>query len=200
MPIFQNFPDFITQFKACFCDPDPQGTAERELARISMGKEIAKQYVNNFRQYQTQSGYNDIRLIELFRYGLPSWLGTRISLLDTPLTTLLQWQEKAIQFNRQRRMDQAVKQDIQNPQGHRQPPHPNPSSTLNRPSPTVNLPPRVNYPIFHLPSPSNVSAQPRPSTTGPMDIDQNQQSSIKCYNCGVAGHIARQCPRTREQV
>ena len=56
-PIFQNFPDFITQFKACFCDPDPQGTAQRELARISMGKETAEQYVNDFRQYQTSSGY-----------------------------------------------------------------------------------------------------------------------------------------------
>ena len=59
----------------------------------------AKQYVNDFRQYQTQSGYNDVRLIKLFRYGLPSWLRTQISLLDTPLTTLLQWQEKAIQFD-----------------------------------------------------------------------------------------------------
>ena len=99
MPIFQNFPDFITQFKACFCNPDPQGMAQRELARISMGKDTAEQYVNDFRQYQTQSGYNDIRLIELFHYGLPSWLRTHISLLDTPLTTLLQWQEKAIQFD-----------------------------------------------------------------------------------------------------
>ena len=59
-PIFQNFPDFVTQFKACFCDPDPQGTAQKELARISMGKETAEQYVNNFRQYQTSSGYNDV--------------------------------------------------------------------------------------------------------------------------------------------
>ena len=118
MPIFQNFPDFVNQFKACFCDPDLQGTAQRELARISMGKEITEQYVNDFRQYQTQSGYNDIWLIELFRYGLPSWLRTRISLLNTPLTTLLQWQEKAIQFDRQKRMDQAIKQDIQARQGH----------------------------------------------------------------------------------
>ena len=38
-PIFQNFPDFINQFKACFCDPNPQGTVQRELARVSMGKE-----------------------------------------------------------------------------------------------------------------------------------------------------------------
>ena len=73
-PIFQNFPDFITQFKACFCNPNPQGTAQRELARISMGKEMAEQYVNDFRQYQMLSGYNDVRLIELFRYRLPSWL------------------------------------------------------------------------------------------------------------------------------
>ena len=140
-PIFQNFPDFVTQFKACFCDPDPQGTAQRELARISMGKETAEQYVNDFRQYQTSSGYNDVRLIELFRYRLPSWLRMRISLLDTPLTTLLQWQEKAIQFDRQKWMDQAVEQDIQSRQGHRQSPCPTPSSTPNRPSPTVNLPP-----------------------------------------------------------
>ena len=113
MPIFQNFPDFVNQFKACFCDPDPQGTVQRELARISMGKETAEQYINNFRQYQTWSGYNNVRLIELFRYGLPSWLRTRISLLNTPLTTFLQWQEKAIQFDRQKKMDQAVEQDIQ---------------------------------------------------------------------------------------
>ena len=199
-PIFQNFSDFINQFKACFCDPDPQGMAQRELARVSMGKETAEQYVNDFRQYQTQSRYNNVRLIELFWYRLPSWLQTRISLLDTPLTTLLQWQEKVIQFDRQRRMDQAIKQDIQSRQGHWQPPRPNPSSTLNQPSPTVNLPPWVNYPVFRQMPPNNVPAQPRPSTTGPMDIDWNKQSSIKCYNCGVAGHITRQCLRTREQV
>ena len=113
-PIFQNLPNFINQFKACFCNPNPQGTVQRELARVSMGKETTKQYINNFRQYQTQSGYNDVQLVELFCYGLPSWLRTRISLLNTPLITLLQWQEKAIQFDRQKRMDQAVKQDIQN--------------------------------------------------------------------------------------
>ena len=73
-PIFRNFPNFVNQFKACFCNPDPQGTVQRELARISIGKETAEQYINDFRQYQTQSGYNDVRLIELFRYGLPSWL------------------------------------------------------------------------------------------------------------------------------
>ena len=73
-PIFQNFPNFINQFKTCFCDPDPQGTAQRELARISMGKETAEQYVNDFRQYQAQSGYNDVWLIKLFQYGLSSWL------------------------------------------------------------------------------------------------------------------------------
>ena len=83
-----------------------------------MGKETAEQYINDFRQYQTQSGYNDVQLIELFRYGLPSQLQTRISLLDTPLTTLTQWQENAIQFDRQKRMDQAVEQDIQAQQGH----------------------------------------------------------------------------------
>ena len=164
-----------------------------------MGKETAEQYVNDFRQYQTSSGYNDVRLIELFRYGLPSWLRTRISLLDTPLTTLLQWQEKAIQFDRQKRMDQAVEQDIQARQGHRQPPRPTTSPTPNRPPPTVNLPPRNPYPVFRPPPPNNVSAQPRPGTTGPMDIDRNR-SSIKCYNCGVAGHIARQCPRARERA
>ena len=97
-------------------------------------------------------------------------------------------------------MDQAVEQDIQARQGHRQPPRPNTSSTPNQPSPTVNLPPRVNYLVFRPPPPSNVSAQPRPGTTGPMDIDRNKQSSIKCYNCGVAGHVVRQCPRTRERA
>ena len=117
-PIFQNFPDFANQFKACFCNTNPQGTVQRELARVSMGKETTKQYINDFRQYQTQSGYNDVQLVKLFHYRLPSWLRTRISLLDTPLTTLLQWQEKAIQFDRQKRMDQAVEQDIQNQQGH----------------------------------------------------------------------------------
>ena len=73
-PIFQNFPNFVNQFKACICDPDPQGTAQRKLARVSIGKETAEQYVNNFRQYQAQSGYNDVWLIELFHYGLPSSL------------------------------------------------------------------------------------------------------------------------------
>ena len=51
-PIFQNFPDFVNQFKACFCDPDPQGMAQRELARVSMGKDTAEQYVDMPRMQQ----------------------------------------------------------------------------------------------------------------------------------------------------
>ena len=64
----------LADWEACVCDPDPQGMAQRELARVSMGKETAEQYINDFRQYQTQSGYNDVKLVKLFHYGLPSWL------------------------------------------------------------------------------------------------------------------------------
>ena len=125
-------------------------------------------------------------------------------MLDTPLTTLVQWQEKAIQFDRQKRMDQAVEQDIQARQGNRPNPRPSPPTPTNRPSPTVNLPryptPRPNYPNLSAPRyqpPANVTTQPRPGTTGPMDVERNKQP-IRCYGCGQLGHMQKNCPRPAE--
>ena len=95
-PPFVNFNDFVNQFSWTFCDPNPQGTAQRKITSLSMSNGMAEVYVTNFHQYEAWSGYNDVWLIKVFRQGLPPWLHHHIALLDTPLITLTQWQDKVI--------------------------------------------------------------------------------------------------------
>ncbi|KIJ34503.1 hypothetical protein M422DRAFT_233468 [Sphaerobolus stellatus SS14] len=78
---------FTKEFKDSFGDPDPAGTAGREMDLLKQGTHTADEYVASFNELKNDTGYNDAALVDKFEKGLNSALVNKIySLPDMPTT------------------------------------------------------------------------------------------------------------------
>ena len=180
-----------------------------------MGTDLAELYVQDFRRYEDVSGHNDLTLLTLFRRGLAKRVRSRINNMDTVPTTLRDWQDKAIQYDRQQRIEWRQEREART---HHSTKKPEPSSQ----TPRVNLPqktivPRPPYgqqgfprfprerfteqrppPYQYPPSTSGPSRPPPPPPRrdDAMDVDRARSQGL-CFKCGKHGHIARNCPDRR---
>ena len=214
-PPFSSFPNFLEEFRARFCDPDPSATARTKMEYIAMNNNTAEQFVQDFKKYQRLSGHNDVMLMEMFEKGLHPRLAQRITDLENPPKTLKKWQDKAIQFDCQWRNGQARRKEAR---VHHQAHHPAaPRSSTAPTTPRVNLPapkaqwrppqPRqqwMNQPPRYTGNAGYIPRnQPPPRPTAPpprdpnaMDIDRARAQGL-CFKCGKRGHISRDCPDNR---
>ncbi|KIJ53900.1 hypothetical protein M422DRAFT_25609 [Sphaerobolus stellatus SS14] len=61
---------FTKEFKDSFGDPDPAGTARREMDLLKQGTHTADEYVASFSELKNDTGYNDAALVDKFEKGL----------------------------------------------------------------------------------------------------------------------------------
>lgn len=167
---FVDWDDFKTQFQANFADPAPESTARNKMDRIKQGVRSADEFVAEFRELATQTGYNDAAHVEKFEKGLNAGLVDKIYALPEMPVTLLEWYHWAMKLDRQWRQREARKKAT--------PSTFNPQQSLN-------------------PKPLPPAPKSNPDVV-PMDVDSGQNRrfqplSVTCYKCRKPGHIARNC-------
>ena len=68
--MLNNFEEFIGEFKACFGDTDNVRTTINKIRRLRQGDRPTSAYVLDFHPLAADIPWDDIALMEKFRYGL----------------------------------------------------------------------------------------------------------------------------------
>jgi hypothetical protein len=65
---------FVATLKEQFADPEQGDTTCTKLKELQQGKQTADDFVVAFEQYERESGYDEVTLIERFEEGLSQGL------------------------------------------------------------------------------------------------------------------------------
>src|SRR5258707_2830107 len=158
-----------------FGDPNPRATAQRQIEALKQAQKPAEEFVTEFQNLALDTGYDDEALINKFKHGLNRPLLVECYRRSPLPTTLKEWQDTAINADRNyREMTMWT-------QGGR----------------TQGYTPRAN-----TSTPSFSAAVPTPTPPrdpNAMDVDRTRtRRPFVCYNCNGEGHMARDCKQPKK--
>lgn len=180
---YQSWVEFEAAFRTRFADPNPGETARQKMFSLRQAGRSADVYVSEFEDLALKSEYDEVALLEKFRFGLDDWLRTQVWNAPTMPTTLAGWKEKAKLYQLQHDTAAAQKAMIAM---HRPPP------AANRPA----IPPRpFRAPVaVTVPTTAPVSATRVEPAVVPMDLSRSTRSFAgKCWEC-QGPHLVADCP------
>jgi len=193
--------ELFTKIRQEFGEFDEKSRKVDKLRALEQGGKTVDEYVQEFRRAARGSGYEERALVEEFKRGLNGAIRRRLAEAETPPTTITQWQERAVQLDRnirQSRVEERVlgkggnaarpaMENAQQPEG--QWPSWN-NGTFRR-----GWVPRGGWQSQRGPMPRLTGEERGP---GAMAVDRGQGvGSRRCFNCGGFGHMAQNCTTGR---
>lgn len=196
--ILESFPTydaFRNELLQSFGDPNEKRTAERELTALRQTGTCGS-YTTDFLCISSVLGWNDEALRSHYRRGLKPEIQDQLVFRDTG-TTLRELTEVAKVID-----GHVFTRKLEKSQSERVAFNPNRNYTTHRPVRTN----REYIPIVR----TNVPTPARGGGAIPMEIDatsqryqpmsdkkKEQMKSGKCFNCDGTGHLARECPKSK---
>lgn len=184
---FMDWEDFAEEFRAHFFPVDSEASAVNTLESAGYyqkGRNV-DDYLDEFRNLITESGYSDPKVIVVkFRRGLNPSIQNAIATMTTGRPSDVDYEGW---YQAARRIDQArAANDAFQANSRSEPPKPKPLPTrpflpLTTPTPTA-------------PSPRS---NPTPGNPVPMEIDASRKTTPlppTCFRCRKPGHIKSECP------
>ena len=206
-----NWAAFIAKVEAIFGDPDPSGTARKEMRELKQAdKETVEQFYHRFREVATRSASSEADLFMEFKSKIRPFIAVRVAGHTPEPDTLQTWAAKAIAIDKQLATSPAnialrnqrqgggvggtsqsnvSRVRFQSGQGG-----PRVSFTPPSTSSTYTQPPSISRGF-----PPSISQATRPSGPGPSVSSQStaRMRTITCWFCKQTGHISSQCPNRK---
>jgi len=175
-----NFPkidDFLKKVLGDFKQEDETRSATNQLERLQQGKGTAEELVTKFKllvgkaNLSSTSTSDHVHLIRMFQRALNPRLADRILYADVVPTTIEDWYKRAIQYDANFRMAQAITQRGQNP--------------------------FINYNRNWR---SEKPKDPNAMDVDRMTIEERNDLMKKgaCFFCKEQGHRANECPKKKK--
>ena len=99
--------ELFTKIRQEFGEFDKESRKVDELRMLEQGSKTVDEYVQEFKRAARGSGYEGRALVEEFKRGLSGVIRRRLAEAETPPTTIEQWQERAVQLDRNMRQSRA---------------------------------------------------------------------------------------------
>jgi len=117
--------DLFTKIQQEFGEFDEESRKVDELRVLEQGGRTVDEYVQEFKRAARGSGYEGRALVEEFKRGLNGTIRRRLAEAEAPPTNITQWQERAVQLDRNMRQSRAEERML----GGRKTAHPTVGST-----------------------------------------------------------------------
>jgi len=163
-----------------------------QLRTIEQGGRTCDEYVQEFKKVARGSSYERRPLIEEFKRGLNRGIRRKLAEAEEPLTTIGEWQERAVRLDRNQRQsrmeERMLGRNVVCPGGNVQP---RGGGSYRGRGGQITWRTEGGY-RGRGGNMGGVQAGPRrdPNT---MDVDRGRGGDRICYVCGKWGHMAKNC-------
>ena len=103
----QTVEQLFAKIRQEFGEFDEESRKVNELRVLEQGGKTVDEYVQEFRRAARGSDYEGRALVEEFKRGLNGVVRRRLAEAESPPTTIIQWQERAVQLDRNMRQSRA---------------------------------------------------------------------------------------------
>ena len=110
--------ELFTKIQQEFGEFDKESQKVDELRVLEQRGRTVDEYVQEFKRAARGSGYEGRALVEEFKRGLNGTIRRRLAEAETPPTTITQWQERAVQLDRNMRQSRAEERMLENGGGN----------------------------------------------------------------------------------
>jgi len=111
MSMVQMVGELFTKIWQEFGEFNKESRKVDKLRLLEQGSKTVDEYIQEFRRAARGSGYKRRALVEEFKRGLNGVVRRRLAEAETPPTTIIQWQERAVQLDcnmRQSRVEERI--------------------------------------------------------------------------------------------
>jgi len=99
----ESVEQLFTKIRNDFRETSEEERKIEQLWTIEQGSRMCDEYVQEFKKVTRGSGYEEQPLIEEFKRGLSGVIRRKLAEAKEPLTTIGEWQERAVRLDRNQR-------------------------------------------------------------------------------------------------
>ena len=155
-------------------------TSVENMRNLEMGSSTCEEYSVLFKGYTLQSGYNEVALIEEYKWGLNKKLREKMYGLVPMPTDLGGWITQSNTLDKQYRIGCAY------------------TAAQTQPSSSRSKPAEKRW--TPIPQSTPLPQSHRAPARDPNAMDVDRVHTTGCYNCGKEGHCQAECPAERKKI